>query len=179
MIIHTPPKLEHGDYKFPYISKLRRYDNSNESTQFRICRLHPNTRDYLPRYIAETETSDQVGNKEIIVKFAPRYLIELHAFCADRGHAPKILGFQQLTGGWSAVAMDYIFPTVHPSESPDLAIHCKKWIEDLEMLMKSFRDDGFVHGDLCEPNILCDGDQVMLVDFDHGGKVELMAQLTR
>jgi len=29
----------------------------------------------------------------------------------------------------------------------------------------------FVHGDLREPNMLCDGEKVMLVDFDWGGKV--------
>ena len=38
--------------------------------------------------------------------------------------------------------------------------------------MKLFHRDRFVHGDLREPNILCDEDQVMLIDFDWGGKVE-------
>src|SRR5258708_19317922 len=39
--IRTPPKLEHGKYRFPYISSLRKHDNPNESIQFRICRAPP------------------------------------------------------------------------------------------------------------------------------------------
>jgi len=39
--------------------------------------------------------------------------------------------------------------------------------------VKSFHDAGFVHGDLREPNIMCDGEKekAMLIDFDWGGKV--------
>ena len=105
------------------------------------------------------------------MKFARQYAIELHAFCANSGHAPKILGFKQLAGGWFAVAMDYIFPTIHPSKSPHLVTHCANWVDTLEKLVDSFHNEGFVHGDLREPNILCEGDQVMLIDFDWGGKV--------
>jgi tRNA A-37 threonylcarbamoyl transferase component Bud32 len=32
--------------------------------------------------------------------------------------------------------------------------------------MQSFHDEGLVHGDLREPNILCDGENVMSIDFD-------------
>jgi Ser/Thr protein kinase RdoA (MazF antagonist) len=42
----------------------------------------------------------------------------------------------------------------------------------LEALIKSFHDNGLIHGDLHEPNILCSGGEVMLIDFDGGGKVE-------
>jgi tRNA A-37 threonylcarbamoyl transferase component Bud32 len=37
--------------------------------------------------------------------------------------------------------------------------------------MQSFHDEGLVHGDLREPNILCDGEKMMLIDFDWGGEV--------
>jgi Ser/Thr protein kinase RdoA (MazF antagonist) len=67
--------------------------------------------------------------------------------------------------------MDYISPPVHPSQSSNLTYLCGKWIDDLEKLMQSFHDHGLVHGDLREPNILCDGETVMLIDFDWGGKV--------
>jgi hypothetical protein len=92
-----------------------------------ILRLHFSTQDYRLLYIVEG--SDK---KQIIVKFTRRYSIELYAFCAGRGHALGILGFGQLPGGWSVVAMDYISPSVHPSQSPY----------------------GLAHGDLREPNIL-------------------------
>ena len=144
-----PPKLEHENYEFPYVSRLNRYDNSNERIQFRICELYPDTQEYHHLYTAETETSNGVSNK-IIVKFTRRYSILLHAFCACRGHAPKILGYEQLPGGWFAIAMDYILPTTHPSRSSKLAIHCKKWSDELETLMKSFHKDDLVHGDLRE-----------------------------
>ena len=39
-------------------------------------------------------------------------------------------------------------------------------------LMKSFHDQGWVHGDLRDANILCDGEKLILVDFDFGGKAE-------
>lgn len=67
--------------------------------------------------------------------------------------------------------MDYISPPVHPSQSSNLTYLCGKWIDDLEKLMQSFHEYGFVHGDLREPNILCDGETAMLIDFDWGGKV--------
>ncbi|KAI0252130.1 hypothetical protein BJV78DRAFT_1352562 [Lactifluus subvellereus] len=150
----------------PYISELPKYGTSNENIQFRILRLHFDTQDYRLLYIAET--SDK---KQIIVKFTLRYSIELHAFCARRGQAPGILGFGKLPGGWSVVAMDYISPSVHPSRSSNLTRLCDKWVDDLQKLMQSFHDQGLVHGDLREPNMLCDGEKVMLIDFDWGGKV--------
>ncbi|KAI0248667.1 hypothetical protein BJV78DRAFT_1130931 [Lactifluus subvellereus] len=164
--IRAPPTIEHADRKFPYISVLPKYGTPNEDIQFRIVRLYPDTQDYRLLYIAET--SDK---KRIIVKFTRRYSIELHAFCAGRGHAPGILGFGQFPGGWSVIAMDFISPPVNPSRSPNLSRLCDKWIDDLQKLMQSFHDHDLVHGDLREPNILCDGEEVMLIDFDWGGKV--------
>ena len=129
------PTIEHGEYKFPYVyvSRLNRYDNPHESIEFRIRKLHPDMQDYCHLYIA-TETSDKAGYKAIIVKFVRRHSIELHALCAGHTHAPRILGFERLPGGWFAIPMDYIVPTVHPSQSPNLAIHCNKWTDELESL---------------------------------------------
>jgi aminoglycoside phosphotransferase len=44
-------------------------------------------------------------------------------------------------------------------------------MDDLQRLVQSFHDDGFVHGDLRQPNILCDGEKVLLIDFDWGGEI--------
>ncbi|KAF8327235.1 uncharacterized protein EI90DRAFT_2975252 [Cantharellus anzutake] len=166
-LMHTRPKLEHGYYKLPYVSELPRYEKSGK-IRFRILGLHPHVHDIRHLYIAETTT---FGKEQIIVKFARRYSIALHALCAKEGHAPEILGYEPLPGGWFAIAMDYITPTVHPGDSDNLADHCQKWVNELRKLMQSFHSAGFVHGDLREPNILCSGDRVMLIDFDWGGKV--------
>ncbi|KAH9953119.1 hypothetical protein BC827DRAFT_173575 [Russula dissimulans] len=54
------------------------------------------------------------------------------------------------------------------SKSP---VSCERWIiDDLDQLVRSFHNASFVHGDLREPNILCNGETVMLIDFDWGGK---------
>ncbi|KAF8478986.1 hypothetical protein DFH94DRAFT_746856 [Russula ochroleuca] len=166
--LSKPPKIQHLDYSFPYISALPKFDGSSEKVHFQILRHHPDVQSYRLLYIAET--SDK---KQILVKFTPRYSIALHAFCADRGHAPVIHGFQTLPGGWFVVAMDYISPIspAHLSRSPDLTRLLDKWTADLQKLMQSFHDEGLVHGDLREPNILCDGEKVMLIDFDWGGEV--------
>ena len=45
-----------------------------------------------------------------------------------------------------------------------------EWRRMLQEGVNSFHDAGLVHGDLRAPNILCDGNKVMLIDFDWGGK---------
>ncbi|KAI9507750.1 hypothetical protein F5148DRAFT_75512 [Russula earlei] len=162
--IRDPPTIGHADRKFPYVSALPRYGTPGKF-QFRILRRHPDTQDDRLLYIAET------SGKEIIVKFTPRYSIELHSFCAERGHAPRLLGHRQLPGGMFVVAMEYISKSVHPSQSPNLTRLCDKWMGDLRTLVEAFHDHGLVHGDLREPSILCDGENVILMDFDFGGKV--------
>jgi serine/threonine protein kinase len=155
------------DLKFPYISSLPGRDcRSNEEIRFRILERHSDPQDYRHIFIAQTLDS----NTNILVKFTRRYSLQLHEFCASRRRAPTVLGFKEIPGGWMVVAMDYINPSVHPSQSPYLSRLCDKWIGDLTNLVQAFHEIGLVHGDLREPNILCDEDKVMLIDFDSGGK---------
>jgi hypothetical protein len=109
-------------------------------------------------YLAKT-----TNNEEIIVKFIHRYSIDLHSFCASCGHAPRIFGFGQLPGGRSVVAMQYPSSATHPSKSPHRT-HLDRW-KELITLMQAFHRADMVHGDLREPNILCDGENVILVDL--------------
>ena len=155
------------DLKFPYISSLPGCGSrSNEEIRFRILERHPDVQDYRHLFVAQTLDSDT----NILVKFTRHYSLQLHEFCASRGRAPTVLGFKEIPGGWSVVAMDYINPSVHPSESPKLSHLCDQWIADLTDLVQAFHKIDLVHGDLREPNILCNGDKVMLIDFDWGGK---------
>ncbi|KAH9007198.1 hypothetical protein EDB86DRAFT_64410 [Lactarius hatsudake] len=166
-----PPTLPHADRRFPYVSEVPKYPPSaeNEILRFRILRyLLPDTPPYRQLYIAKTLSGPE---KEIVVKFTPRYSIELHAFCADRERAPSILGFGQVPGGWFVVAMDYISEAVYPSHSTDLDRLRDQWTHDLTSLVDSFHDQGLVHGDLRQPNMICHGKRIMLIDFDWGGRV--------
>ena len=67
----------------------------------------------------------------------------LHDFCAKRRYAPELLGSGpsgELPGGWLTVAMDFVSPSVHPSQSPDLPRLLDEWITQLQTLMQSFHD---------------------------------------
>ncbi|KAH9000572.1 hypothetical protein EDB86DRAFT_3242369 [Lactarius hatsudake] len=107
----------------------------------------------------------------ILIKFVRQYSIDLHQFCAEAGHAPMILGYERLPGGWYAVAMEYIEFGVSIPNSDLLASHRDRWMTELRQLMNNFHAADLVHGDLRDVNILCKGESVMLVDFDWGGKV--------
>jgi len=166
-IVSPPPTNDGLDYELPYISALPRPGNEGE-IQFRILSLYPVKRHNRLLFIAETLDSDK---KQILVKFTRRYAIDLHEFCARREQAPNVLGFKQIPGGWSVVAMDYMSSALHPSHSPKLPHLCDQWAADLKHLVQAFHEMDLVHEDLREPNILCVGEKVMLIDFDWGGRV--------
>jgi hypothetical protein len=166
-VIPTPAR------HLPAVSQLCKYPPSadDDSIAFDIRCFFPERKPNRLLYIAETPGID--NNKQLIlVKFAKRYSIELHEFCAKAGHAPPILGFETLPGGWCAVAMEYIESSVPISRSSVLSDHRDRWITELEDLVDGFHEKDLVHGDLQDENIICKGPSMMLVDFDWGGKEE-------
>ncbi|KAH9040445.1 hypothetical protein EDB85DRAFT_1926273 [Lactarius pseudohatsudake] len=44
------------------------------------------------------------------------------------------------------------------------------WIERMKLIVKELHDNGYVHGGLRLPNFIVDGERLLLVDFDWGGK---------
>jgi hypothetical protein len=162
--IPSGPILSH-QRRFPAVPKLRKYPSSSDDYfKFEIQCLF-DTQLHRPLYVAQTP-----DKQPVIIKFAQRYSIELHEFCANSGHAPQILAFERLPGGWYAVAMEYIEPGFSIVRSPLLHAHQDRWAEELKCLVYNMHSKGLVHGDLRDANILCKGDSVMLVDFDWGGK---------
>jgi hypothetical protein len=152
---------------FPAVSKLRKYlPSSDEYFAFEIQCFFPNRQPYHFTYLAEIGANKQL----VLIKFSRRYSIELHAFCAKSGHAPQILAFEQLPGGWFAVAMEYIESCDPITDSSLLPAHQNCWMTELQDLMDSFHENDFVHDDLWDANIICKNDSVMLIDFDWGGK---------
>ncbi|EGN96100.1 hypothetical protein SERLA73DRAFT_76098 [Serpula lacrymans var. lacrymans S7.3] len=134
--------------RFPAITKLCKYGcKSDGDVEFRIQRRHPDRRAYRLLHIAKAK-----DGKENIIKFTRQHSIELHQFCANLHHAPKLLGFERL---------------------PECrAEHRGRWEQELRGLVESFHAQGFVHGDLRDPNMICDDqNRLMLIDFDWAGNV--------
>ncbi|KAH8990753.1 hypothetical protein EDB92DRAFT_1996290 [Lactarius akahatsu] len=160
----TAAEIPAGNRRYPTISQLSvsKYATSrglDDYLTFEICGLL----DDRVLYKAKRLSIDEL----ILIKFVRRYSIDLHHICAKAGHAPSILGYERLPGGWFAVAMEYVKPDTSITEST----HRVRWKQELETLMKSFHAENLVHGDLRDANIIYRGDSVILVDFDWGGKV--------
>jgi serine/threonine protein kinase len=168
-LLNNPPAVipAHARH-FPAVSTLRKYPASSDgSFNFEIRSFFPDRQPYRLLYVAETPGPDK---QLVLVKFVRRYSIELHQICANSGHAPRILAFERLPGGWSAVAMEYVESGVPITHSSLLAAHRDHWMAELQGLMDSFHEKDLVHGDLRDANIICKNDSVMLIDFDWGGK---------
>ncbi len=160
-IIPTPAR------HFPAVTRLHKYPPSNEYFSFEIQNFFPERLPNRLLYIAETLGPDK---QSVVIKFARKYSIELHNFCARLGHAPPIYAFERLPGGWFAVAMRYVESAVPITHSPLLPTHRQLWKDQLQTLMNNFHGQNLLHGDLRGPNIACEGLSVILLDFDWGGK---------
>jgi hypothetical protein len=51
-----------------------------------------------------------------------------HQFCASIEHAPQLLAFQTLSGGWFGIAMEYFPSAERILESNSLANYGPKWL---------------------------------------------------
>ena len=135
---------------------------SDTRIEFEILALFPNRAPDRHLYNAMRTGND---HEEIIVKFTRCYSVELHMFCAQQGRAPALLGFEKLPGGFFGIAMEFVQSvSPHDGKPGDLR-------KQLENLVTSFHDKGLVHGDLRPPNIVCNHQGVMIIDFDWGGKL--------
>jgi tRNA A-37 threonylcarbamoyl transferase component Bud32 len=109
----------------------------------------------------------------VLVKFADQYCPELHHFCAQRGHAPKLLGYGTMPGGWKVVVMEFVEHDRDQLVQHALQ-HWATWEQDLTRLVQDFHGQGFVHGDLRVANFIIPTDRpetIKLIDFDWAGKV--------
>ena len=167
------PELDCRD--LPYVHEIPAWSSNTDVEE-----------QHLKFTIESVEAQGQLWNKKrflyrakmqniyTIVKFTRRYCPNLHQFCAEQGHAPMLLGYGTVPGGWHVVVMEYVRHDTDKTLAHYAPTHLEQWEKDLTHLMKEFHDEGFVHGDLRDANlILRKGEpaRIILVDYDWGGKV--------
>jgi len=134
------------------------------------------------RLIFFGETVDEAPRKKICVKFVRHYSPDVHQFCADKGHAPELIAYNPLPGGWNMVVMSVL--DIHEGTSPRrrgsyqslsavTVLDCQALEEPITSLVKALHKHEYVHGDLCDTNFFLrdDGKHFMLLDFDWAGRV--------
>jgi hypothetical protein len=99
-----------------------------------------------PLFAAET-----ADDERICVKFVRHYSKDVHKFCASKGFAPKLEGFEELPGGWYMVVMEMIaedycrlmdFPTPYSH------------YDDIATKLASLHQASYVHGDIRNTHIM-------------------------
>ncbi|KAG2058628.1 hypothetical protein BDR06DRAFT_1030345 [Suillus hirtellus] len=142
------------------------------------------TQVFRDRRIFFGKTVNDAAERKICIKFVRHYSPEAHRFCASKGHAPDLIAYEPLAGGWKMVIMDALdidegllaqrpgsyrpLSAMAVSERLPLkeAITCL--IEELHRY-----NGGYVHGDLRDTNfVVGDDNQFMLFDFDWAGPIE-------
>ncbi|KAG2357039.1 hypothetical protein BDR07DRAFT_1363618 [Suillus spraguei] len=131
-------------------------------------------------FFGET-VSDVAGNK-ICIKFTRHYSPEAHEFCASQGHAPKLIAYNHLAGGWNVVIMNALDidnswflrrPGSYRLLSQIAVLDRQPLKEAITSLIEGLHEAGYVHGDLCDTNfVVGDHKQFMLLDFDWAGPIQ-------
>jgi serine/threonine protein kinase len=166
------PEIHGSRRRHPNICSLLRVSAGNntqaeERINFQITeRLMTGLEGKRFLYLASTtDPNPQV----ILVKFSRQYSKDLHQFCTSVNHAPELLAFEVLPGGWFGIGMEYFPSAERILESKNLANHGEKWLADIGNIVTAIHTQGYVHGDLRPPNFIVDGETLLLVDFDWGG----------
>ncbi|KAI0246414.1 hypothetical protein BJV78DRAFT_151984 [Lactifluus subvellereus] len=173
--VEVPPQL---DVPLPSINEVPIYSRSGTTSDSQsTIRFQIFAGEYQGKkrhsnrfiYLAEARPPDVDGfSRKVLVKFTRQYFLPLHQFCAERGHAPRLLGHGVLPDGWQVVVIERIDHDVHTlhDHAPK---HLSAWSGDLRQLVDEFHDRGWVHGDLRDANLIIsrdDPERVVLVDFD-------------
>jgi len=157
------------DRCLPYIREIPAWPPSlDRQLEFRILRVAYQDEIWNEnRFLFHAEA----GGEDVLVKFTRRYSTKLHAYCSMSGHAPRLLGYGTVPGGWNVVVMEDVKPELNYAEYAPR--YWAKWYEDLTSLMGGFHEENLVHGDLRTNNIIVpanDPENIMLIDFDWGGE---------
>jgi len=166
----TPLAIPLRSHGLPGITGLEVISPTPLCIDFTLLDRYDSTSQYRNLYHARLVTT----NEGIYVKFTQRYSVELHKLCAEKGLAPKLLGFGRLPGGWYAVAMEKVDVVDVAELDPESFSTLDSWKGNIGGLVKDFHRMGLIHGDLRLPNFIFTKDgppRMLLVDFDLGGRV--------
>jgi hypothetical protein len=125
-------------------------------------------------FLGSIEGSPPDGSPGLLIKFVRTYGLVLHQHCANLGHAPRLLGFEKLPGGWNMVVMEFLDDHIPFSTFEEPSSISSQLRQMFMALVQSFQRKNLVHGDLRAANILVRKDgpgklSMMLVGFDWGG----------
>ena len=125
---------------------------------------------------------DSTADRQTLcIKFTHQYGEDVHRFCTEKGHAPKLHSVQRLPGGFFMVVMDNIgeeYIDLHSFLEDHREILSSSAYTDLKENIRQFLEEmhqnGWVHGDLRSTNVMVkksglDG-SFLLIDFDWSGK---------
>ncbi|KAH7886464.1 hypothetical protein F5I97DRAFT_1928318 [Phlebopus sp. FC_14] len=155
----TPNVYLRGDTRvtFEYLQPLERYPS-------------------CVTYLART-TEDR---HKVVVKFVTEYGNEAHHMMGEAGYAPKLLFYGPINvdadmpsyGNLRMVVMDYVDGLMLCDAKEKRKVP-PDFHSDLAEAIQKLHDEGFVFGDLREPNIMITNDdkpKVQLIDFNWAGK---------
>ena len=113
-----------------------------------------------------------VGER-LCVKFTRQYSADVHEYMAKLGLAPRLLGIQNIPGGWKMVVTDYSdyirLAEMAPNANTRMVIRGA-----VLAAIQKLHDGGYVHGDIRDVNILVNTEsciQIHIIDFDWAGRI--------
>lgn len=120
-------------------------------------------------FVAEGHRADGTS-LEVAIKFSPTYNQEAHKFLAEKGHAPALHECRRVLGGMYMIVMDRVKGEQWSALQPGKV--SKSTIAELERIVTELHNEGYVHGDLRECNVMVDDEgKVKVIDFDWAAKL--------
>ncbi|KAG1748849.1 uncharacterized protein EDB91DRAFT_1334340 [Suillus paluster] len=175
------PLLEDKDASlgFPY---PRHYTHSGDHIQQFSYDETQSLRDRLI-FFGKTVGDAARSGRKICIKFVRHYSREAHDFCAGKGHAPNLIAYNTLAGGWNMVVMDVLdIDDGRSAQRPGsyrllsaMAVSDRQPLKEaITSLIKKLHAVGYVHGDLRDMNFAVrdNNKDFMLLDFNWAGLTE-------
>lgn len=156
------------DHRAPHPHQYTTLGIAKEEVEFRYVKAL-----FSNRLVFEVKECN--SERTVIVKFTDHYNTGAHRALDEHGLAPRLLGYDELAGGWLMITMerlskDWIMLENLPQEKRQ---PYRKGVEDaLDKLHKA----GYVHGDVRAANILVQLSsselEVKIIDFDEAGPAD-------